>query len=163
MTRCHPGFYRSPSIQWDWPDSESNRLSLIRLFATRRIVVAGGLEPPVFLCRRVTVCCRRRWATPPVHRFCPSRCDAYRARFICTRRPWVCTSSWEMDQGRGAAENRTRVWPAVSLCLLSRAYPTRLIPTCVGKIIRGQGAFGEPARLVDDVHMLAGRIHRPTV
>lgn len=52
---------------------------------------------------------------------------------------------------------------AVSLCLLSRAYPTRLIPTCVGKIIRGQGAFGEPARLVDDVHMLAGRIHRPTV
>lgn len=47
--------------------------------------------------------------------------------------------------------------------LLSRAYPTRLIPTCVGKIIRGQGAFGEPARLVDDVHMLAGRIHRPTV
>ena len=87
MTRCHPGFYRSPSIQWDWPDSESNRLSLIRLFATRRIVVAGGLEPPVFLCRRVTVCCRRRWATPPVHRFCPSRCDAYRAPFICTRRP----------------------------------------------------------------------------
>ena len=92
-----PGFHRSPSIQWDWPDSESNRLSLrycvqakrstalkaplplIRLFATRRIVVAGGLEPPVFPCRRFTVCCRRRWATPPVHRFCPSRCDAYRA------------------------------------------------------------------------------------
>lgn len=41
--------------------------------------MAGGLEPPVFPCRRVTVCCRRRWATPPVHRFCPSRCDAYRA------------------------------------------------------------------------------------
>lgn len=79
MTRCHPGFHRSPSIQWDWPDSGSNRLSSIRLFATRRMVVAGGLEPPVFLCRRVTVCCRRRWATPPVHRFCPSRCDAYRA------------------------------------------------------------------------------------
>lgn len=58
---------------------ESNRLSSIRLFATRRIVVAGGLEPPVFPCRRFTVCCRRRWATPPVHRFCPSRCDAYRA------------------------------------------------------------------------------------
>lgn len=100
MTRCHPGFHRSPSIQWDWPDSESNRLSLIRLFATRRIVVAGGLEPPVFLCRRVTVCCRRRWATPPVHRFCPSRCDAYRARFICTRKlmgdgsgSWSCRES----------------------------------------------------------------------
>lgn len=87
MTRCHPGFYRSPSIQWDWPDGGSNRLSSIRLFATRRMVVAGGLEPPVFPCRRFTVCCRRRWATPPVHRFCPSRCDAYRARFICTRRP----------------------------------------------------------------------------
>lgn len=25
------------------------------------------------------------------------------------------------------------------------------------------GAFGEPARLVDDVHVLVGRIHRPTV
>lgn len=156
MTRYHPGFYRSPSIQWDWPDSESNRLSLIRLFATRRIVVAGGLEPPVSLCRRVTVCCRRRWATPPVHRFCPSRCDAYRARFICTRRPWVCTSSWEMDQGRGAAENRTRVWPAVNHCLPSRAYPTLDAHPWTG-------AFGEPARLVDDVRMLAGRIHRPTV
>lgn len=156
MTRYHPGFYRSPSIQWDWPNSESNRLSLIRLFATRRIVVAGGLEPPVSLCRRVTVCCRRRWATPPVHRFCPSRCDAYRARFICTRRPWVCTSSWEMDQGRGAAENRTRVWPAVNHCLPSRAYPTLDAHPWTG-------AFGEPARLVDDVRMLAGRIHRPTV
>lgn len=156
MTRYHPSFYRSPSIQWDWPDSESNRLSLIRLFATRRIVVAGGLEPPVSLCRRVTVCCRRRWATPPVHRFCPSRCDAYHARFICTRRPWVCTSSWEMDQGRGAAENRTRVWPAVNHCLPSRAYPTLDAHPWTG-------AFGEPARLVDDVRMLAGRIHRPTV
>ena len=85
MTRCHPGFYRS---------------SLIRLFATRRMVVAGGLEPPVFPCRRVTVCCRRRWATPPVHRFCPSRRDAYRARFICARKlmgdgsgSWSCRES----------------------------------------------------------------------
>jgi len=91
-----------------------------------------------------------------VHRFCPSRCDAYRARFICTRRPWVCTSSWEMDQGRGAAENRTRVWPAVNHCLPSRAYPTLDAHPWTG-------AFGEPARLVDNVRMLAGRIHRPTV
>ena len=100
MTRCHPSFHRSPSIQWDWPDSGSNRLSSIRLFATRRMVVAGGLEPPVFLCRRFTVCCRRRWATPPVHRFCPSRCDAYRARSIRTRKlmgdgsgSWSCRES----------------------------------------------------------------------
>lgn len=35
----------------------------------RRIVVAGGLEPPLFPCRRFTVCCRRRWATPPMRRF----------------------------------------------------------------------------------------------
>ena len=38
-----------------------------------------------------------------------------------------------------------------------------LSPLAWGKIIRGQGAFGEPARLVDDVHVLVGRIHRPTV
>lgn len=68
----------------------------------------------------------------------------------------VPASSWEMDQGRGAAENRTRVWPAVSHCLPSRAYPTLDAHPWTG-------AFGEPARLVDDVRMLAGRIHRPTV
>lgn len=58
--------------------------------------------------------------------------------------------------GRGAAGNRTRVWPAVSHCLPSRAYPTLDAHPWTG-------AFGEPARLVDDVRMLAGRIHRPTV
>lgn len=62
----------------------------------------------------------------------------------------------QMNQGRGAAENRTRVWPAVSLCLPSRAYPTLDAHPWTG-------AFGEPARLVDDARMLAGRIHRPTV
>lgn len=56
----------------------------------------------------------------------------------------------------GAAENRTRVWPAVSHRLPSRAYPTL-------DAHPRTGAFGEPARLVDDVHVLAGRIHRPTV
>lgn len=56
----------------------------------------------------------------------------------------------------GAAENRTRVWSACRLCLLSRAYPTL-------DAHPRTGAFGEPARLVDDVHVLAGRIHRPTV
>lgn len=61
-----------------------------------------------------------------------------------------------MDQGRGAAENRTRVWPAVNHCLPSRAYPMLDAHPWTG-------AFGEPARLVDDVRMLAGRIHRPTV
>lgn len=45
-----------------------------------------------------------------------------------------------------------------------------LAVTCVGVYphLRGEGhpwtgAFGEPARLVDDVHVLVGRIHRPTV
>lgn len=56
----------------------------------------------------------------------------------------------------GAAENRTRVWSAYRLCLPSRAYPTL-------DAHPRTGAFGEPARLVDDVHVLAGRIHRPTV
>ena len=56
----------------------------------------------------------------------------------------------------GAAENRTRVWPAVNHRLPSRAYPTL-------DAHPRTGAFGEPARLVDDVHVLAGRIHRPTV
>lgn len=37
------------------------------------------------------------------------------------------------------------------------------IPTCVGKVIRGRVRSANPARLVDDVHILAGRIHRPTV
>lgn len=59
-------------------------------------------------------------------------------------------------QNGGAAENRTRVWPAVNHCLPSRACPTLDAHPWTG-------AFGEPARLVDDVHMLAGRIHRPTV
>ncbi len=68
----------------------------------------------------------------------------------------VPASSWEMDRGRGAAGNRTRVWPAVNHCLPSRAYPTLDAHPWTG-------AFGEPARLVDDVHVLAGRIHRPTV
>ena len=68
----------------------------------------------------------------------------------------IPASSWEMDQGRGAAGNRTRVWPAVNHCLPSRAYPTLDAHPWTG-------AFGEPARLVDDVRMLAGRIHRPTV
>mgnify|MGYP006923760731 CR=1 FL=1 len=39
----------------------------------------------------------------------------------------------------------------------------RFIPTCVGEDHPRTGAFGEPARLVDDVHVLVGRIHRPTV
>lgn len=39
----------------------------------------------------------------------------------------------------------------------------RFIPTCVGEDHPWTGAFGEPARLVDDVHVLVGRIHRPTV
>lgn len=39
----------------------------------------------------------------------------------------------------------------------------RFIPTCVGEDHPWTGAFGEPARLVDDVRMLARRIHRPTV
>ena len=45
-----------------------------------------------------------------------------------------------------------------------------LAVTCVGlsPLAWGEdhpwtGAFGEPARLVDDVHVLVGRIHRPTV
>lgn len=45
-----------------------------------------------------------------------------------------------------------------------------LAVTCVGlsPLAWGEdhpwtGAFGEPARLVDDVHVLIGRIHRPTV
>ena len=45
-------------------------------------------------------------------------------------------SSWEMDQGRGAAENRTQVWPAVSLCCC--CYVWGLSPNLRGKVIRGR-------------------------
>lgn len=38
-----------------------------------------------------------------------------------------------------------------------------LSPLAWGKIIRGRVRSANPARLVDDVHVLVGRIHRPTV
>ena len=116
----------------------------------------------MFPCRRFTVCCRRRWATPPVHRFCrPSRCDAYRARFICL------TADRESAQAHGRWIRVVEL-PRIELGsgLLSAfacCHVRRFIPTCVGEDHPWTGAFGEPARLVDDVHVLVGRIHRPTV
>lgn len=92
----------------------------------------------------------------------PSRCDAYRTRFICI--PQTVSLHKLMGDGSGSWSCRESN-SGLACCqpLLAVTCVGGVIPTCVGEDHPWTGAFGEPARLVDDVHVLVGRIHRPTV
>ncbi len=92
----------------------------------------------------------------------PSRCDAYRTRFICI--PQTVSLHKLMGDGSGSWSCRESN-SGLACCqpLLAVTCVGGFIPTCVGKVIRGRVRSANPARLVDDVHILAGRIHRPTV